>query len=84
VSNKKDADVKVKRRKSTKTIIAETFGCTSEDVGQPYQREMNVYVVGENYFTCCKKRPVDNRDWTEFSDQFWAESAGTVLWVSEP
>jgi hypothetical protein len=68
-------------RRSIKSIIAATYCCDVSDVGDHYQRERGVYVMGDNYLTCSPTRPTDGREWMQHPDQFWAERSGTVLWV---
>lgn len=69
---------------TTKSIIAATYSVDVSDVGDHYQREKGVYVMGDDYLTCAKERPADGRNWQRHADQFWAEQAGTVLWIHVP
>lgn len=72
------------KRRSAKSIIAATLCVDVSDVGDHYQRERGVYVMGSDYFTCSPRRPADGRTWREHPDQFWAKQSGTVLWVASP
>ena len=74
---------KAKRKLGTKAIIAATFSTDVSEVGSHYQREVGVYVMGDDYFACGHKPPqLDGRDWKKHKDQFWANQNGTVLWVA--
>ena len=57
---------------------------------QPGRFPRAIYAVGERYY-CTGNRPpkpegmqhLSDLAWTKHSDQFWAEKAGTVIWVAK-
>tara|TARA_R110000823_G_scaffold304626_2_gene426334 strand:- start:452 stop:685 length:234 start_codon:yes stop_codon:yes gene_type:complete len=43
----------------------------------------SIYAVGDNYYAQGKTKPADavGGEWEKHLDQYWAEKAGTILWV---
>lgn len=47
-----------------------------------------MYAIGDGYFATSKTKPTASDcdemeyDWIEYSDQFFARDAGTVIWVA--
>ncbi len=75
-------------RVSATQIIASTFGDDiSEWKDSRYQWTTNpiVYENGGHYYAVKKTIPKHEvgSGWEKHPDQFWAEKAGTILWVSK-
>jgi hypothetical protein len=53
---------------------------------QPSQTRRAIYGIGERYYALGKRPPTDlvgrGAVWERHSDQFFAERANTVLWVT--
>lgn len=70
-------------------IIAATFSTDAESVReavyQPTRTRRLVYAIGDRYYAVSKTVPTDavGTPWRRHSDQFFAERAGTVLWVCD-
>ena len=67
-------------------IIATTFNIDAHSVTEyRYQRYANpaVYAIGDRYFAVCSRKPnhAVGGEWVAHNDQFFAEPAGTTLWV---
>ncbi len=78
------------RRTSGAAVIAATFstdvGSVSEQRYQPTRYAgPAVYSIGERYFAAfaTKPRHAVGREWEKHADQFFAQRAGTVLWVCD-
>lgn len=76
---------------SPRTAIAGTVGIDSADLiqYQPGRFRPAVYSI-DNGFACASKREpkfhgtaLEGRKWEKHFDQFWAEQADTVVWVSK-
>lgn len=71
----------------TKNILAESLGFDRRELAEyRYQSTRYtpaVYAVGDEYFTQSAKEPVhvEGISWQKYRDQFWAERAGTCVWV---
>lgn len=69
--------------------LASTLGMESQrELSEyRYQRYTSpaVYAVGEQYFCVCKNAPSHKVGgaWQKHKDQFFAERAGSVIWVSQ-
>jgi hypothetical protein len=70
-------------------ILASTLGWDIREVPEyRYQRYTApaVYLVGDCYFAVYKTKPKHSdvgADWHPHPDQFWADRAGTTVWVSQ-
>jgi len=70
-------------------IIASTEGIDQSEISQyRYQStrtKQPIYVIGEYYFACGKRKPTDkvNGEWCIDRDQFWAEQNKTILWSAK-
>lgn len=77
------------KRTSTANIIASTMGWDISEPAdyryQPTRTRQAIYAVGNRYLAVGKREPKDDvgGPWQRHTDQFFAERAGTVLWVSE-
>lgn len=74
------------KRANTKTIIASTFGWDISEVDayryQSTRTKQAIYSVGDLYLAVGKDKPVDfGPHWVAYGDQWFAQKAGTVLWV---
>lgn len=79
----------MKRRASTASIIAATFGSSTSDISeyryQPTRTKQAIYTIGPYYFAVGQQAPKDDVGvpWEKYSDQFWAAKANTTLWVAK-
>ena len=70
-------------------IIAATFSTDARSVREARYQEGRtsraIYAIGDRYYATGKTAPTDDvgGSWAAHSDQFFAERAGTVLWVCE-
>lgn len=77
------------KKMSGAAIIGATFGCDSREISecryQPTRTPCAVYAISDRYFTVNQHQPVGllDRTWQQHTDQFWAQQAGTVLWVAD-
>lgn len=78
-------------RVSSTAALAATLGTTITDLNdyryQPSRISRAVYAIGNRYFCVGKKKPeipeLGGLEWREHPDKFWAERAGSVIWVAE-
>jgi hypothetical protein len=71
-------------------VIAYTLGIDPVELSdyryQPGRTRRAIYGIGEHFYCQGKTPPTDLVDrgavWERHADQFWAERARTVLWVT--
>lgn len=74
-------------------VVANTLGWEittyrefkNEYLYQPTKTKKMIFNDGGAYYCVSKTKPTDEvgQEWTPARDQFWAEKAGTILWISE-
>jgi len=74
------------KRANTKTILASTFGWDVSEVDhyryQSTRTKQAIYSVGDLYLAVGQNKPKEfGPHWAAYGDQFFAQKAGTVLWV---
>lgn len=83
------ATAPAKKRMSTQAIIGSTFGWDVGEVSEYRYKATRtsraIYSIGDAYFAVGTTPPADDvgEPWVPHSDQFWAQKAGTTLWVSK-
>ena len=79
----------MKRRASTASIIAATFGSDSSDMADYLYKSTRttrpIYAIGSYYFATGTTPPKDDvgTPWEKHQDQFWAAKNSTILWVAK-
>lgn len=74
---------------SSRTALAGTLGCdTSELEDMRYKSTRTtcaIYATETHYYAARKTMPKDQvgKPWRKHTDQFWAEKAGTVIWICD-
>jgi hypothetical protein len=78
-----------KPRVSVKRIFAETVGMNITDASE-YQYQpghtgkLTIFAIDDEYWTVSKTRPTwSDLNWQKHSDQFFAERAGTTIWIAK-
>jgi hypothetical protein len=77
------------KRASPASVIAATFSMDSRELAeyryQATRTAQAVYAVSDRYFTTGATEPKGllGRSWARHPDQFFAQQAGTVLWVAD-
>ena len=72
-----------------KNIVAHSLGIDPPELSDCRYKSTRttraIYAVGQHYYAQGKTAPTDKvgGDWRRHTDQFWAEKAGTVLWVCD-
>jgi hypothetical protein len=57
----------------------------SEYQYQSTRTKKQIFTTGGDYFCMSRAKPTDEvgGDWMPHTDQFWAEKAGSKLWISK-
>ena len=77
------------KRISSRTALAGTLGVDTTDLEdmryKPTRTACAIYATETHYYAAHKAMPKDQvgKEWKRHPDQFWAEKAGTVIWVCE-
>lgn len=77
------------KRTHSHHVIAATLGWDAREVSecryQSTRTKQAIYSIGSRYFAVSPTVPADKvgGDWRENNDQFFAQRAGTVMWVAD-